>query len=351
MLNHVRPRNVVAALDYALAGLGIATLGMHYRVLGGPVSYPPGGPFGPGENEIPQQQQQQPLPYPPPQHQAPQYPGQPQQQSPDAAAYGQPTQPLYPANPYGAPQEPQPPQQAYYPGAPQSPYGAQDAYAQDQGQFQGQQPYGYQYQYPYDPNAVGYGQPMPPPAQGTNSGSRNAMIGALVAVAVVAMGVSVYWFGFHDQPAKTTPIGLSSTLSATVASAPSGSPSPSDQPSASDSATSGTLDTGDTVAQLQALMATMTDPGCRESFQALITFEQAVAADAGDDTALLTDYDTAIASLNDAQTQAGDNGKSDAIGQLVTDWKSLVSDLAGGGSPDDSAMADDVQQLASACLD
>ena len=101
---------------------------------------------------------------------------------------------------------------------------------------------------------------------------------------------------------------------------------------------------------LQALMATMSDPGCRSAFQTLITFEQSTASDSGDDLALLNDYDKAIASLTDAQSQSEDSDASDAIGQVITDWKAYTAQLADGGTPDDTTMESDGTQLASACL-
>lgn len=268
-----------------------------------------------------------------------QNPVQPDPAYPQQQPYQQPA-----ANPYGAPQQP------YYGDPSQNQYGAPDPYAQPQQQAvqypygQGQQqPYGYQ----YDPAAGGYGY-APVLVQGSNNGSRSAMIAVLAVVAVLAIGVSVYWFGFHNKSANGTPVGLGSTHPTTTVSA---SPQPpTDQPTATDSATPDVLGTGDDVAQLRALMATMTDPGCREAFSALITFEQAAEADANDDTALLTDYDTAIASLTDAQAQAQDQSKTDAIGQVVTDWKAYTAALAAGGSPSDDTMTNDGQQLAAACL-
>jgi hypothetical protein len=279
--------------------------------------------------------------YPEPGQPDPAYPQQPYQQ-PGANPYGAPQQPYYggPQNPYGA-QDPYAAQNPYA----QQQQAAQYPYQQVQGQqAQGQQPYGYQ----YDPGAGGYGYGVPMPAQRPDNGSRNAMIGVLVAVAVLAVGVSVYWFGFHNQSTNGAPVGFGSTHpTATVSASPQ---PPTDQPSAADSATPDVLGTSDDVAALRALMATMTDPGCHAAFSALITFEQAAQIDADDDTALLSDYDTAIASLTDAQSQAEDQAKADAIGRVVTDWKAYTAALAAGGTPSDDTMSNDGQQLAAACL-
>jgi hypothetical protein len=104
------------------------------------------------------------------------------------------------------------------------------------------------------------------------------------------------------------------------------------------------------IAALQALMATMSDQGCKSAFQAIITFEQATTKDAGDDVALLDDYDTAISSLSAAQGEAHDPAAATAIGQMVSDWKAYTAALAGGQSPSNDVISTDSQQLAQACL-
>jgi len=265
-----------------------------------------------------------------------------------------PTQTAYtppPAAP--APYQQQPPQQtqqaSYYPAAPQSPYAAPDPYAQQPQPAQpypeypqSQQPYGYQYQYQYDPNAYGYAQP--PQGRPRNVRARNAWIAIAVAVGIVAAGVSAYWFGFHNQ-ANSTPIAHGSTLTASATPTGTGSPAPTG------SDTPNPLGTGgDEVSTLRALMGTMTDPGCREAFQTLITFDQHSAVDADDDTALVDDYDAAIAGLTTAQADAADAAASQAIGQVVTDWKAFTAALAAGQNPDDTTITNDAQQLTAACL-
>jgi hypothetical protein len=257
--------------------------------------------------------------------------------------YQQPdfTQPLYPQAGQQPPQQGPPTQP--YPGQP--PYPGWDPYAQAQpGQYpqQGQYPYGQAgqqgYTYPY---GGGYG--APPPKQ---NGSRNAMVAIAITLALLAGGFSAYWFGFHHKsPTPTpTPIALGSTLAASASDAgdtgsPGGLGSSAPAPSS-----------GAQIAALQALMATMTDQGCKSAFQAIITFEQAAARDAGDDTALINDYDAAIGSLSAAQGESQNTDAAAAIGQVVTDWKAYTAALAGGGSPSDSAMTSDGQQLAEACL-
>jgi flagellar basal body-associated protein FliL len=242
------------------------------------------------------------------------------------------TQPLYPQ----AGQ--QPPMQAY----PGQPYPGWDQNAQ---QPPGQYPYGQPgqpgYTYPYG----GYGSPAP-----KQNGSRNAMIAITITLALLAGGFSAYWFGFHSTgpaPAQT-PAGLGSTLAASASdAADTGNP---DDVGSSAAAPSSTDTSGAQITALEALMATMTDQGCKSAFQAIITFEQAAARDAGDDTALINDYDTAIGSLSAAQGESQNTDAAAAIGQVVTDWKAYTAALAGGGSPSDSAMTSDGQQLAEACL-
>jgi len=257
------------------------------------------------------------------------------------------TQPLYPqaAPPdfYGQPgQQPQQP----YPG---QPYAAENPYAQgQQPQYpqQGEYPYGQpgqpgQPSYPYGP---AYGAPPP-----NTPGSKNAMIAVVITVALLAGGFSAYWFGFHDKNPKPSPVSLGSTLPDSTA-APSDTGG-GDTTSPSNSAAPAPTDTtAAQIAALQALMATMNDRGCKSAFQAIITFEQAAQTDAGNDTAIINDYDTAIGSLQAAQNQAQNADAAAAIGQVVTDWKSFTASLAGGGSPDDSVLTTDGQTLAQACL-
>lgn len=260
------------------------------------------------------------------------------------------TQPLYPqpapGDFYGQPgQQPQKP----YPG---QPYAAENPYAQGQPmqypQQQGEYPSPYgqpgqpgQPSYPYGP---AYGAPPP-----NANGSKNAMIAVVIAVALLAGGFSAYWFGFHDKNPKPSPIALGSTLPQTTASpsdtggGDTGSPSDSVAPAPTDT-------TAAQIAALQALMATMNDQGCKSAFQAIITFEQAAQTDAGDDTAIINDYDTAISSLQAAQNQAQNADAAAAIGQVVSDWKSYTAALAGGGTPDDGVLTTDGQTLAQACL-
>ncbi len=318
------------------------------------MSYPPGGPGGNEQQQPPAQgygqgpSGQQPRPQP--QDRPPQQGGRPgydpaatQPMSPPTAEY--PTAGPTAPGPFGPPpadpayQQPyyQPPQQNPYPQQ-QYPYGqGPDPYAQ------GRQPYPYQ----YDPTLTGgYGQ-SPVRAQGTGIRSRNSMTALLVAVAVVAAGMSVYWFGFHQSSTNGTPVGLGSTLRST---ATTGSGQNSTGASASASTTQDVLGTDDQVGQLQELMATMNDPGCRAAFQALITFEQDSATDADDDLALMSDYDLAIASLISAQELSEDATASDAIGQVVTDWKAYTAALAGGGNPPDDTLTADGEELTSACL-
>lgn len=251
------------------------------------------------------------------------------------------TQPLYPqaAPDYYGQQAQQP-----YPG--QQPYSAENPYAQgQQAQYpqQGEYPYGQpgQPSYPYGP---AYG--TPPPNAG---GSKNAMIAVVITVALLAGGFSAYWFGFHDKNPKSSPVSLGSTLPDTSAAptdtggGDTGSPSDSAVPAPTDT-------TAAQIAALQALMATMNDQGCKSAFQAIITFEQAAQTDAGNDTAIINDYDTAISSLEAAQNQAQNTDAAAAIGQVVTDWKSYTAALAGGGTPDDTVLTTDGQTLAQACL-
>jgi hypothetical protein len=302
-----------------------------------------------GANEQPQQQYQQPQggwAQPGPGSTQPMYP---EQTLPDGM-YQPPQQaPQAQPGPYGAPQQP------YYGAAPQNPYAVPaDPYAQQQqaqyGYPQGQQP---QPTYPYgqnayDPNA-GYGQPMQP--QGSNAQGRNALVATCVAVGVLAVGVCVYWFGFHNSGGTPTPsrIALTTSQSPLVADSPSASAEPSDTAASTDEPDPLSTDGGD-VSALQELMATMSDPGCRSAFQTLITFEQSTAQDSDDDLALLKDYNTAISSLKDARDQSEDSDASDAISQVITDWKAYTAQLASGGTPDDNTMEDDGAQLASACL-
>jgi hypothetical protein len=292
------------------------------------VSYPPGVPGGDEQQPSGQQQPQQGG-----------WPG--AGADPGATQPMQPPTADYPTAPPPMPDYQQQPQQPYYQPPQQDPY-----FQQQQQQYpytQQTQPM-QQYPYQYDPNAGGYGPPMAGPPAGSAAQSRNAMIAVLVAVAVVAIGVSVYWFGFHNT-AKSTPVGLGSTLTGSPAPATTPAASTSPSPSPQDSSTGGS-----DVADLQALMATMSDPGCRAAFQSLITFEQASATDSGDDTALLTDYDTAISSLTAAQGQAQNQAAADAIGQVVSDWKQYTAQLAQGETPDDSTLTGDGEQLAAACL-
>jgi hypothetical protein len=307
--------------------------------------------------------------YPPPSGQDP-YHGQGEPQQPGAGQGGwqmpppeptqqmpQPsqTQPLYPqAQPappdfYGQPGQPpqQPPQQPY----PGQSYQGANPYAQPlPGQYpqQGEYPYGQPGQPGQPPYDYGYGAGYgaPPP---NNAGSKNAMIAVVIAVALLAGGFSAYWFGFHDKNPKPSPIALGSTLPDSTA-APSdtggtdtGAPSDSAAPSPTDT-------TAAQIAALQALMATMNDQGCKSAFQAIITFEQAAQTDAGNDTAIINDYDTAISSLEAAQNQAQNANAAAAIGQVVSDWKSYTAALAGGQTPDDSVLTTDGQTLAQACL-
>ena len=310
------------------------------------MSYPPVGPGGNEQQQPPAHGQgygqPQPQDGPPQQGGWPGYdPAATQPMSPPTAEYPAagppapgpfgppPPDPSY-QQPYYQPTQPNPyPQQQY-------PYG-QDPYAQ------GQQPYPYQ----YDPTlSGGYGQP-PMPGQGSGIRSRNSMTALLVAVAVVAVGASVYWFGFHQASASGTPVGLGSTLHGTT-TAGSGQNSAGASPSAS--TTPNVLSTDDQVGQLQELMATMSDPGCRAAFQALITFEQDSTTDSDDDLALISDYDLAIASLISAQELSEDATASDAIGQVVTDWKAYTAALAGGQNPPDDTLTTDGEELTSACL-
>ena len=254
--------------------------------------------------------------------------------------------PPEPAQQYEPTQQYQQPDftQPLYPQAGQQPYAGWGQYGQPQqpGQYPYGQPPGQQgYTYPYG----GYG--SPPPKQ---AGPRNAMVAITITLALLAGGFSAYWFGFHHRnPTPTpTPIALGSTIEASPSNAgdtgnPSGVASSEPAPTSTDT-------TGAQVAALQALMATMTDQGCKSAFQAIITFEQQAARDAGDDTALLNDYDTAIGSLTAAQGEAQNADAAAAIGQVVTDWKAYTAALAGGGSPSDSTMTSDGQQLAEACL-
>lgn len=262
------------------------------------------------------------------------------------------TQPIYPqsASPDFYGQQGQPQQQQPYPG--QQPYVGENPYAPSQsGQYpqqQGDYPYGQPGQ-PQPPYAYGAGYSAPPPPP-TASGSKNAMIAVVIAVALLAGGFSAYWFGFHDKNPKPSPIALGSTLPATSA-APSDTGGATGTPAASDSAIPAPTDTtAAQIAALQALMATMNDQGCKSAFQAIITFEQRAGTDAGNDTAIITDYDTAISSLEAAQNQAQNPTAAAAIGQVVTDWKSYTAALAGGQTPDDSVMTADGQALAQACL-
>jgi hypothetical protein len=176
------------------------------------------------------------------------------------------------------------------------------------------------------------------------------MIAISITVALLAGGFSAYWFGFHGKNAAPapTPIALGSTLAASSSTA-------DDSAGAGDAASSApaptpTGATGAQIAALQALMATMRDQGCKSAFQAIITFEQQAGQDAGDDTALINDYDTAISSLTAAQGEAQNADAAAAIGQVVTDWKAYTAALAGGQSPSDSTMTSDGQKLAEACL-
>lgn len=250
------------------------------------------------------------------------------------------TQPLYPqaAPDYYGQQAQQP-----YPG--QQPYPAENPYAQgQQAQYpqQGEYPYGQPGQ-PSNPYGPAYGTPPP-----NATGSKNAMIAVVITVALLAGGFSAYWFGFHDKNPKSSPVSLGSTLPETSAAptdtgGDTGSPSDSAVPAPTDT-------TAAQIAALQALMATMNDQGCKSAFQAIITFEQAAQTDAGNDTAIINDYDTAISSLEAAQNQAQNADAAAAIGQVVTDWKSYTAALAGGGTPDDSVLTTDGQTLAQACL-
>jgi hypothetical protein len=298
------------------------------------VSYPP---VGPGGNE----QQQQPQGRQPAQGGWPASdPAATQPMSPPTAEYpvaGPPGPgPVNPGPFDSPPPGATPPEGTYQPPYYQVP--PQNPYAQQQYPYaQGQQPYPYQ----YDPNLGGYGPPMP--GQGAGSQSRNAMIATLVAVAVLVVGVSVYWFGFRNHSANSTAIAHGSTLAGTGATSAAASPSASPSP------TPNALGT-DQAGQLQALMATMNDAGCRAAFQALITFEQASTTDANDYTALLTDYDTAIAGLTSAQQQSQNAAAADAIGQVVSDWKTYTAALAGGQTPPDSTLTTDAEQLTAACL-
>jgi hypothetical protein len=311
-----------------------------YPPSSGPEQYGQGDPQQPGgpDQHSPEQYgQEQPggapggWQMPPPEPTRPYEPTQ-QYQQPDF------TQPLYPQAGQQPPQQ-QPPMQ---------PYPGWDPYTQQQqGQYPqpGQYPYGQQgqpgYTYPYG----GYG--APPPKQ---NGSRNAWVAIAITLALLAGGFSAYWFGFHRKsPTPTpTPIALGSTLAASASNA-GDTGGPSDVGSSAP-APSSTDTTGAQIAALQALMATMTDQGCKSAFQAIITFEQQAARDSGDDTALIDDYDTAIGSLTAAQGEAQNTDAAAAIGQVVTDWKAYTAALAGGQAPSDSTMTSDGQQLAEACL-